>query len=140
MRIVSRFARQIALPKIPTIIWQINELETHGLLSLAICSFCIENTFQFAHVLKYIDISPEVYLLIQNSFILKYLPSSRKTEGPQAFARYMGSSGRAEWPTFLLQNLLTYETMIYLKWKDIICGTFWCIKKIYDNFENFVAL
>jgi hypothetical protein len=25
----------------------------------------------------------------------------RKTEGPRAYARYMGSSARAEWPTFL---------------------------------------
>ena len=25
---------------------------------------------------------------------------------------------------------------VYLKWNDIICGTVWCIKKIYDHFEN----
>ena len=37
----------------------------------------------------------------------------------------------AKWPTFLpswLQNLLTYETIIYLKCNDTICGTFGCIK------------
>ena len=26
---------------------------------------------------------------------------AQKTEGQQAYARYMGSSARAEWPTFL---------------------------------------
>ena len=26
---------------------------------------------------------------------------SQKTEGPRAYAHYMGSSARAEWPTFL---------------------------------------
>ena len=52
---------------------------------------------------------------------------SRKMEGPQVYARYMGSSGRAKWPTFLpsqLQNLLTYETVICLKLNVIICGLF----------------
>ena len=37
----------------------------------------------------------------------------------------------AKWPTFLpswLQNLLTYETIIYLKKVPIIFGTFWGIK------------
>ena len=37
---------------------------------------------------------------------------------------------------FKLQNVLAYETIIYLKWNDIICGTFWCVKEIYKNFEN----
>ena len=44
--------------------------------------------------------------------------SSQKTEGPRAYSRYIGRSARAEWPTFLpsqLQNLLIYETIIYLK-------------------------
>ena len=37
---------------------------------------------------------------------------------------------------FWLQNILNYETIIYLKWNDMICGTFWCIKKMYDNYQN----
>ena len=31
-----------------------------------------------------------------------------------------------------LQNLLTYEIIIYLKNGSIICGTFWCIKYIWN--------
>ena len=54
----------------------------------------------------------------KNLLILFTLPTTaeqsitRKTEGPRAYACYMGSSARAVWPTFLpsqLQNLLTYE-------------------------------
>ena len=42
-----------------------------------------------------------------------YVVMPRKTEGPRAYARYMGSSAWAEWPTFLpswFQNLLTYTS------------------------------
>ena len=34
-----------------------------------------------------------------------------------------------------LHSFKIYETIIYFKW-NIIWGTFWCIKKRYDNFEN----
>jgi hypothetical protein len=33
--------------------------------------------------------------------LLSFALDLRKTEGPEAYARYMGSSARAEWPTFL---------------------------------------
>ena len=55
---------------------------------------------------------------------------AQKTEGPRAYALYMGRSAWAEWPTFLpsqLQNLLTYETIIQ-------CGpsmTFWKIDILF---------
>ena len=42
----------------------------------------------------------------------------------------------ANFPAFIASKSLTYETIIYLKWNDIICGTFSCIKKIYDNLNN----
>ena len=67
------------------------------------------------------------------------LPISNMMLSPRVYSHYIGSSARAEWMTFLpskLQDILTYETIIYLKWNDIFFGTFWCIKKIYDNFEN----
>ena len=33
-----------------------------------------------------------------------------------------------------LHSFKIYE--IIIQWNDIVCGTFWRIKKIYDNFEN----
>ena len=33
-----------------------------------------------------------------------------------------------------LQNLFTYETIMYFKWNDIFCGTFWCM---YQNYVKF---
>jgi hypothetical protein len=42
----------------------------------------------------------------------------------------------ANFPAFMLQNLLTYETIIYLKWNDTICGTFRCIKNTWHVMEN----
>ena len=48
-------------------------------------------------------------------------------KGLRAYDRYMGSAARAEWPTFLpskLQNLLTYEIVIYFELSVKICNTF----------------
>ena len=41
-----------------------------------------------------------------------------------------GSNGRRSC-LHSFKNLLTYETIIYLKNVSIICGTFWCIKSMY---------
>ena len=51
------------------------------------------------------------------------------------------SQGRmAYFPAFIASksfDLWNHHIGMYLKWNDIICGTFWCIeKKFYDNFEN----
>ena len=55
---------------------------------------------------------------------------SRKTEGPRGertYSRYMYSVLAAQpGPNGWLSCLHTYETIIYLKWNDLICGTFWC--------------
>ena len=64
---------------------------------------------------------------------------SHYREAPQCSGRFLWNRNWdldwiwAEWPTFLpsqLQNLLTYETTIYLKIVSDNCGTFWCIKNI----------
>ena len=34
-------------------------------------------------------------------FFLSNAHVAQKTEGPRAYSRYIGSSARAEWPTFL---------------------------------------
>ena len=70
--------------------------EVIGPGALCICILAIYYT-----ILKVIMYCP---LLIDhmNFWPVTYLwVHSRKTEGPRAYARYMGSSARAEWPTFL---------------------------------------
>ena len=65
------------------------------------------------------------HLLLQPAFEFLQIGDralARKTEGPRAYARYMGSSATsqgwmANFPAFKASNLLTYETIIpQMKW------------------------
>ena len=49
-----------------------------------------------------------------HTFVSQNVFTARKTEGPQAYSRYIGSSARAEWPTFLpsysVSHIITYPS------------------------------
>ena len=60
------------------------------------------------HILSYVDKFSESVQMNQKVIETIHFcmwkiqsPVLRKTEGPQAYSRYMGRSARAEWPTFL---------------------------------------
>ena len=78
----------------------------------------------------------ELFLTYMSHYYTSIMPSSNKDpiarEDSTSVCLLYGqlSQGRMDkFLAFIASKYFDLETIIYLKWNDINCGTFWCIKK-----------
>ena len=79
------------------------------------------------------------FWLVSNQ-LCKEWTEDRRSKSLCSLYGQLSQGWMANFPAFIASKCLTYKTIIYLKWNDLICSTFWCIKRIYDNFEKKISV